>query len=88
MEEIERAREAARLTLAEVSRRCGIEHPAVYRVDEGQNKNPTLDMLWRYASTFGRRLVLTAEAMRDTRPAQGEAKRVRMARVRPTAGRK
>jgi len=43
-------------------------------------KNPTLDTLWRYAATVGRRLVLTTEAIRDTRPALGKAKRVRAAR--------
>ena len=48
MEEIKRAREAARLTLAEVSRRCGIDQPALSRLENGHNKNPPLDTLWRY----------------------------------------
>ena len=80
VEEIKRAREAAGLTLAEVSRRCGIDQPALSRLENGHNKNPTLDTLWRYAAAVGRRLVLTTEAIRDTRPAQGKAKRVRVAR--------
>jgi len=46
------------------------------------NKNPTLDTLWRYAAAVGRRLVLTTEAIRDTRPAQGKANRARAARER------
>jgi DNA-binding XRE family transcriptional regulator len=79
VEEIKRAREAAGLTLAEVSRRCGIDQPALSRLENGHNKNPTLDTLWRYAAAVGRRLVLTTEAIRDTRPAQGKAKRVRAA---------
>jgi DNA-binding XRE family transcriptional regulator len=76
--EIKRAREAAGLTLAEVSRRCGIDQPALSRLENGHNKNPTLDTLWRYAAAVGRRLVLTTEIIRDTR----KAKRVRATRER------
>src|SRR6202162_3966907 len=82
VEEIKRAREAARLTLAEVSRRCGIDQPALSRLENGHNKNPTLDTLWRYAAAVGRRLILTTEGIRDTRPAKGKSKRVRAARER------
>ena len=82
VEEIKRAREAAGLTLAEVSRRCGIDQPALSRLENGHNKNRTLDTLWRYAAAVGRRLVLTTEAIRDKRPARGKAKRVRAARER------
>src|SRR5260370_32073461 len=71
VEEIKRAREAAGLTLAEVSRRCSIDQPALSRLETGHNKNPTLDTLWRYAAAVGRRLVITTEAIRDTRPAPG-----------------
>jgi hypothetical protein len=42
-------------------------------------KNPTLDTLWRYAAPVSRRLVLTNEAIRGTRPAQAKVKRVRAA---------
>jgi DNA-binding XRE family transcriptional regulator len=82
VEEIKRTRKAAGLTLAEVSRRCGIDQPALSRLENGHNANPTLDTLWRYAAAVGRRLILTLEAIRDTRPAQGKAKRVRAARAR------
>ena len=82
VEKIKRAREAAGLTLAEVSRRCGIDQPALSRLENGRNKNPTLDTLWRYAAGVGRRLLLTTEAIRATRPAQGDTKRVRTARKR------
>jgi DNA-binding XRE family transcriptional regulator len=82
VEEIKRARAAARLTLAEVSRRCGIDQPALSRLENGHNKNPTLDTLWRYAAAVGQRLVLSTEAIRDTRPTRGKAKRVRAARER------
>jgi len=80
LQEIKRARDAAGLTLAEVSRRCGIDQPALSRLENGHNKNPTLDTLWRYAAAAGRRLVLATEAIRDTRPTRGKAKRVRAAR--------
>jgi DNA-binding XRE family transcriptional regulator len=73
--EIKQAREAAGLTLAEVSRRCGIDQPALSRLENGRNPNPTLDTLWRYAAAVGRRLVLATEAIRDTRPAPGGPKR-------------
>src|SRR5437588_5776522 len=79
---LKRAREAVGLTLAEVARRCGIDQPALSRLENGHNKNPTLDTLWRYAAALGQRLVLTTEAIRDTRPTRGKAKRVRAARAR------
>lgn len=74
IEEIKRAREAAGLTLADVSHRCGIDQPALSRLENGHNKNPTLDTLWRYAAAVGRRLLFSTEAIRDTRPAR-QAKR-------------
>jgi DNA-binding XRE family transcriptional regulator len=82
VEDIKRARQATGLTLAEVSRRCGIDQPALSRLENGHNKNPTLDTLWRYAAAVGRRLLLTTEAIRDTRPTRGKAKRVHGARER------
>src|SRR5262249_46536590 len=39
LEEIKRAREAAGLSLAEVSRRCGIDQPALSRLENGHNQN-------------------------------------------------
>jgi transcriptional regulator with XRE-family HTH domain len=78
--EIKPARQAAGFTLAEVSRRCGIDQPVLSRLEDGHNKNPTQDTLRRYAAAVGRRLVLTTEAIHDTRPTQAKAKRVRAAR--------
>jgi hypothetical protein len=80
LEELKHAREAAGLTLAEVSARCGIDQPALSRLENGHNPNPTLDTLWRYAAGVGRRLVLTTEPIRDTRPAAGTTKRARATR--------
>jgi DNA-binding XRE family transcriptional regulator len=82
LEEIKRAREEAGLTLAEVSARCGIDQPALSRLETGQNQNPTLDTLWRYAAAVGRRLLLTSEPIQDTRPAAGRTKRVKAPRRR------
>ena len=75
IDEIKQAREAAGLMLAEVSRRCGIDQPALSRLENGRSKNPTLDTLWRYAAAVGRRLVLTTEAISDTRPVRAKKKR-------------
>jgi hypothetical protein len=49
-------------------------------MENGHNKNPTLDTLWCYAAAVGRRLVLTTQAIRDTRPGQVKANRARTAR--------
>ena len=70
---MKQAREAAGLTLAEVARRCWTDPHALSRLGNGHTKNPTLDTLLRYAAAVGRRLVLTTERIRDTRPAQGKA---------------
>jgi predicted transcriptional regulator len=45
LEQLKPTREAAGLTLAEVSRRCGIDEPAGSRLENGHNKNPTMDWL-------------------------------------------
>src|SRR5216683_3652638 len=69
------AREAAGLTLADVSARCGIDQPALSRLENGHTPNPTLDTLWRYAAATGNRLVLSAKAIAATRPASPTATR-------------
>ncbi len=69
VEEIKRARDGAGLTLAEVSRRCGIDQPALSRLENGHNKNPTLETLWRYAAAVGqRRRQCQRRAIRDRVP--------------------
>jgi transcriptional regulator with XRE-family HTH domain len=82
VDEIYQTREAAGLSLAEVSRRRVIDQLALSHLENRHNKNPKLDTLWRYAAAVGRRLVLTTVSIRDTRPAQGKGKRVRPARKR------
>jgi transcriptional regulator with XRE-family HTH domain len=51
--------------LADVSARCGIDQPALSRLENGHTPNPTLDTLWLYVVALGKRLVLTVEAMAD-----------------------
>lgn len=80
LHELKQAREAAGLTLADVSARCDIDQPALSRLENGHNRNPTLDTLWRYAAAVGRRLVLSTEAIVDTRPPKSKPKRVKAAR--------
>ena len=69
LRQLKASREAAGLTLADVSVRCGIDQPALSRLENGHTPNPTLDTLWRYAAAVGKRLVLSAEDIKDTRPA-------------------
>lgn len=68
-------REAAGLTLADVSSRCGIDQSALSRLENGHTQNPTLDTLWRYAAAVGKRLVLSAEDIQDTQPAPSKTGR-------------
>src|SRR5438309_11955642 len=55
--ELKQVREEAGLSLADVSRRCGVDKAALSRLENGHNSNPTLDTLWRYAAALGRRLL-------------------------------
>jgi DNA-binding XRE family transcriptional regulator len=71
------SREEAGLTLADLSSRCGIDPPALSRLENGQTPNPTMDALWRYAAAIGKRLVLSADDIQDTRPASSPAGRPR-----------
>jgi len=68
LQQLKESREAAGLTLAEVSARCGIDQPALSRLENGHYQNPTVDTLWRYAAALGKRLVLSAEDVVPTRP--------------------
>jgi transcriptional regulator with XRE-family HTH domain len=61
------------LSLADVSRRCGIDKAALSRLEKGQNANQTLDTLWRYAAAQGKRLLLDAADIAPTRAAPTNA---------------
>jgi DNA-binding XRE family transcriptional regulator len=69
------SREAAGLTLADVSAHCGIDQPALARLENGHTPNPTVDTLWRYAAAVGKRLVLSAEDIPGARPSPSTASR-------------
>jgi ribosome-binding protein aMBF1 (putative translation factor) len=55
------ARERAGLSLADVTQRSGIDAPALSRLENGQNPNPTLATLSRYAHALGKRLFWSLE---------------------------
>jgi transcriptional regulator with XRE-family HTH domain len=78
--------EAAALSLAEVSGRCGIDEVVLARLENGDKWNPDLDTLWRYAAAVGNRLLLSAEDVRDTLPVAAKARR--SGRKKPVARKK
>lgn len=49
------AREGAGLSLADVEAKSGIDKAALSRLENGQQLNPTLNTLTRYASALGKR---------------------------------
>ncbi len=75
LKKLKKSREAAGLTLADVSDRCGIDQPALSRLENGHTPNPTLDTLWRYAAAVGKRLTLLAEDIQVMQPKPASAGR-------------
>jgi DNA-binding XRE family transcriptional regulator len=65
-------REAAKLTLAELSDASGIAKPALSRLETGRQDNPTLMTVLRYAHALGKRLVWTLQD--DEAPAGNKRK--------------
>jgi ribosome-binding protein aMBF1 (putative translation factor) len=59
--ELRREREARGLSLADVAERSGIDKAALSRLENGQQLNPTINTLNRYACALGKRLVLSLE---------------------------
>ncbi|MCI0700998.1 MAG: helix-turn-helix domain-containing protein [Planctomycetia bacterium] len=59
--ELKKAREAAGLTLAEVSEKTGLAVETLCRLETGAITNPTWKTLGLFASAVGRKLVLVAE---------------------------
>jgi hypothetical protein len=53
---LRQAREVAGLSLAEITVRSGIDSPALSRLENGLNPNPTLATLSRYAQALGKRI--------------------------------
>jgi DNA-binding XRE family transcriptional regulator len=67
--QLKEAREAAGLTLAEVSARTGMAVESLSRLETGAQTNPTWKTLAAYAAAVGRRPRLIAETV----PANGSA---------------
>ncbi len=52
--ELKRQRSRQKVTLAELSRRTGIDEGALSKLENGRNANPTLDTLCRVAAALGK----------------------------------
>ena len=64
--ELRTARQRAGLSLAEVSKRSGLDRAAISRLENGVRDNPTLATLGRYAHALGLRILVSlAKAPRD-----------------------
>ena len=74
---VKKAREAAGLTLAAVSKLTGMDQATLSRLENGRQPNPTVDTLWRYARAVGRQLVLTHAVAVATAPGNGNCERPR-----------
>ncbi|HEY7428564.1 MAG TPA: helix-turn-helix transcriptional regulator [Gemmataceae bacterium] len=66
---LKKAREAAGLSLADVSARCGIDRAQLSRIENGQHMNPTVSTLSRYAHALGMRWVWRLEKEAEETPA-------------------
>lgn len=66
--QLKASREAAGLSLEDLSVRCGISRDELWNLENGQCHNPAVDTVWRYAAAIGKRLILTTEDILDTRP--------------------
>lgn len=64
--ELKKAREAAGLSLADVSERSGIDKAALSRLENGVHDNPTVETLMRYATAIGKKLVWTLQDVAPT----------------------
>ena len=53
------ARQRAGLSLAEVSKRSGLDRAAISRLENGMRDNPTLATLGRYAHALGLRILVS-----------------------------
>jgi ribosome-binding protein aMBF1 (putative translation factor) len=54
--ELRKAREAQGLSLADIQEATGIDRSALCRIESGENGNPTVNTLIRYARALGRRI--------------------------------
>ncbi len=59
--DLRRVREAQGLSLTDVAERSGIDKAALSRLENGQQPNPTVNTLARYAHAIGKRLAWSIE---------------------------
>lgn len=71
MSKLKQERVRAGLSLADVSKLSGIDSAALSRLENGQQPNPTLDTLYRYAGAVGKEIVWS---FRDAQPSRAKAK--------------
>src|SRR4051812_29328897 len=68
---IKREREHKGLSLTDVSEASGLTRPALSRIENGWNANPTLDTLFRYAAAVGLHVELSAVEETTSEPFPG-----------------
>jgi len=59
LEQLQAAREARGLSLADLTELTGMDRSALSKLETGQRSNPTVETLVRYAEAVGKQLVLT-----------------------------
>jgi transcriptional regulator with XRE-family HTH domain len=75
MSKLKQERLRAGLSLADVSKRSGIDSAALSRLENGQQPNPTLDTLYRYAAAVGKQIVWS---FRNAQPRSARANHKRL----------
>ncbi len=64
---LKKERECQKVTLAELSRRTGIDEAALSRLETGKNSNPTFDTVYRIATALGKLIFcILQDAPRDS----------------------
>jgi helix-turn-helix protein len=61
--ELQRHRDLQGLSLADVSKRSGLDRALLSRLENGKVLNPTISTLWRYANAIGAQVSLTVEPL-------------------------
>ncbi len=59
LKQLKAARKELGLSLADITRRTGMDHSAVSKLETGKRANPTVQTLIRYAEAVGKRLVVS-----------------------------
>lgn len=75
---LKQERERQNLTLAQMSRRTGIDQAALSRLETGKNSNPTIDTLYRVAAALGKTIccILCSEYQLEARARELPVKRL------------